>query len=197
MAKRIFDWLASSCGLVALAPAFLFISLWIKLDSSGPVFFRQERVGLGGQLFLIHKFRTMITNSAHNDLKITIENDLRVTRAGRWLRKYKIDELPQLFDVWLGYMSLVGPRPEVPLYVAHYPIDVRELIQSVRPGITDSASIFFKDESILLGKSTDPHQTYINEILPVKLAHYVNYVKDRSFCGDVILILKTVKSLIF
>ena len=198
MNKRIFDLLVSSCALVGLAPAFLFIGLWIKLDSPGPVFFRQERVGYLGQLFYIHKFRTMMVSSqANNGLLITVENDSRVTPTGRWLRKYKIDELPQFYDVWLGNMSLVGPRPEVPLYVAYYPIEVRELIQSVRPGITDNASILFKDESIILGKSDDPNQTYINEILPVKLAHYVNYVNNKSFLTDIELILKTLKALIF
>jgi lipopolysaccharide/colanic/teichoic acid biosynthesis glycosyltransferase len=196
MAKRMFDWLASTCGLLVLAPAFMFIAAWIKLDSPGPVFFRQDRVGLGGQLFRIHKFRTMVTDAERGGLQITVGIDVRITRAGTFLRKYKIDELPQLIDVWLGYMSLVGPRPEVPYYVTYYPTYLQEIIQSVRPGITDNASIHFKDESVMLSKFEDPHQAYIDEILPIKLAYYAEYVKCRSFWGDINLIIKTIKNIL-
>ena len=196
MAKRIFDWLASSVGLLLLAPVLLLLAVWIKLDSAGPVFFRQERVGLGGLLFKIHKFRTMVTDAEKKGLQITVGADARVTRIGHWLRKYKIDELPQLIDVWLGYMSLVGPRPEVPRYVACYPDDVRELVLSVRPGITDKASIEFKDENLILGKAIDPNQAYIKEVLPIKLGYYLEYVKTRTMWGDIVLIFRTFKALV-
>lgn len=196
MAKRLFDWLASTCGLLVLAPVLLLLALWIKLDSPGPVFFRQERVGQGGKLFRIHKFRTMVSDAERRGLQITVGADARVTRVGQWLRKYKIDELPQLFDVWLGNMSLVGPRPEVPRYVACYPADVRDLVLSVRPGITDKASIEFKDENEILGRSVDPNKAYIEEVLPIKLRYYIEYAKSHSLLGDISLILTTIKALI-
>lgn len=197
IAKRFFDWLASGVGLVLLSPLLLALAVWIKLDSSGPIFFRQERVGRGGSLFRIHKFRTMVTDAERLGLQITVGVDARVTRVGHFLRKYKLDELPQLIDVWLGRMSLVGPRPEVPHYVEYYPEDVRALVQSVRPGITDLASIEFKDENEILGKSVNPDQTYITEILPIKLFYYANYVRNRSFIGDIYIIYRTIKSILF
>jgi lipopolysaccharide/colanic/teichoic acid biosynthesis glycosyltransferase len=196
MAKRLFDWLASGLGLIVLSPMLLVLALWIKLDSSGPVFFRQERVGQYGRAFRIHKFRTMVTDAEHRGLQITVGTDARVTRVGQWLRKYKLDELPQLLDVWLGHMSLVGPRPEVPRYVAFYPADLRDVVLSVRPGITDYASIEFKDENEILGSAVDPHMAYVNEVLPIKLRYYVEYVKKRSFLGDISLILKTFAALV-
>ena len=196
MAKRLFDWLASTCGLLALAPVLVVLAVWIKLDSAGPVFFRQERVGRGGKLFRIHKFRTMVTDAERRGLQITVGADARVTRVGQWLRKYKLDELPQLLDVWLGHMSLVGPRPEVPRYVACYPADVRDVVLSVRPGITDRASIEFKDENEILGRATDPHLAYVNEVLPIKLRYYVDYVAHRSFWSDIGIIFATVRALV-
>lgn len=196
MAKRVFDWLASSFGLLLLAPVLVFLAVWIKLDSQGPVFFRQERVGLAGRTFKIHKFRTMVTDAEKKGLQITVGADARVTRVGHWLRKYKLDELPQLLDVWLGRMSLVGPRPEVPRYVACYPADVRDVVLSVRPGITDRASIEFKDENEILGRALDPNQAYIQEVLPIKIRYYVEYVNTRSFFGDVFLILRTIKVIV-
>jgi lipopolysaccharide/colanic/teichoic acid biosynthesis glycosyltransferase len=196
MSKRIFDWLASTCGLLVLSPVLVALALWIKLDSPGPVFFRQERVGQGGRVFRIHKFRTMVTNAERLGLQITVGADARVTRLGQWLRKYKLDELPQLLDVWLGHMSLVGPRPEVPRYVACYPADVREVVLSVRPGITDRASIEFKDENEILGRAADPHLAYVNEVLPVKLGYYIDYVAQRSFWSDIGIILMTIRALV-
>jgi lipopolysaccharide/colanic/teichoic acid biosynthesis glycosyltransferase len=196
MSKRIFDWLASGLGLLVLSPVLLALALWIKLDSPGPVFFRQERVGQGGRVFRIHKFRTMVTNAERLGLQITVGADARVTRVGHWLRKYKLDELPQLLDVWLGHMSLVGPRPEVPRYVACYPADVREVVLSVRPGITDRASIEFKDENEILGRASDPHLAYVNEVLPVKLGYYIDYVAQRSFWSDIGIILMTIRALV-
>ncbi len=196
MAKRLFDWLASGLGLLLLSPVLLVLAVWIKLDSSGPVFFRQERVGQFGRLFRIHKFRTMVTDAERLGLQITVGADSRVTRVGQWLRKYKLDELPQLLDVWLGHMSLVGPRPEVPRYVACYPADVRELVLSVRPGITDRASIEYRDENEVLGNSVNPHDTYINEILPIKISYYLEYVNNRTFMDDLMIIFVTLRALI-
>ena len=196
MAKRLFDWLASGIGLVLLAPLLLVLAVWIKLDSSGPVFFRQERVGRGGTLFRIHKFRTMVSDAERRGLQITVGADARVTRVGQWLRKYKLDELPQLLDVWLGHMSLVGPRPEVPRYVACYPAEVRDVVLSVRPGITDRASIEFKDENLILGRAADPDKAYVEEILPIKLKYYVEYIETNSLLGDVKLIIRTFAALI-
>jgi len=193
--KRLFDWLASGVGLLLLAPLLLILAICIKLDSPGPVFFRQERVGLGGKQFRIHKFRTMVTDAEKRGLQITVGADARVTRVGKWLRKHKLDELPQLLDVWLGDMSLVGPRPEVPRYVECYPVDVRDLVLSVRPGITDRASIEFKDENLILGRSADPNRAYVEEVLPIKLTYYLEYVNSRSFFGDIALILKTLRAL--
>lgn len=196
MTKRIFDWLASGLGLVLLAPLLVVLAVWIKLDSPGPVFFRQERVGKGGKLFRIHKFRTMVTDAEKRGLQITVGADARVTRVGQWLRKYKLDELPQLIDVWLGSMSLVGPRPEVPRYVACYPADVREKVLSVRPGITDKASIEFKDENEILGRAVDPNKAYIEEVLPIKLGYYLEYIQTQSMLGDIRLIFRTFTALI-
>jgi lipopolysaccharide/colanic/teichoic acid biosynthesis glycosyltransferase len=196
MAKRVFDWLASTLGLLVLTPLLLVLAVWIKLDSPGPVFFRQERVGQGGRIFRIHKFRTMVSDAERRGLQITVGADLRVTRVGQWLRKYKLDELPQLLDVWLGHMSLVGPRPEVPRYVAFYPADLRDVVLSVRPGITDRASIEFKDENEILGRATDPHMAYVGEVLPIKLRYYVEYIQTRTLLGDIKLIFRTFKALL-
>jgi lipopolysaccharide/colanic/teichoic acid biosynthesis glycosyltransferase len=196
MMKRFFDFIASSFGLLMLFPVLLVLAFWIKIDSPGPIFFRQLRVGLGGKPLRIHKFRTMAVNAELQGLQITVGADPRVTRAGKFLRKYKLDELPQLIDVWVGAMSLVGPRPEVPRYVAHYPDDVRKLILSVRPGITDRASIEFKDENEILGKAVDPHLAYINEVLPIKIRYYQEYVLNHSMLLDIRIIFATFKALI-
>ena len=191
IAKRLFDLLASGLGLVFLAPLFIAIAIAIKWESPGPVFFRQERVGRFGKSFRIHKFRTMTVDSERNGLQITVGADPRVTRVGLRLRKYKLDELAQLIDVFVGSMSLVGPRPEVPAYVACYPSDAAHIILSVRPGITDRASIEFKDENEILGKASDPHKTYIEEVLPIKIRFYLDYVETRSFVGDLSIIIAT------
>lgn len=195
ISKRIFDLLASVLGLLLLAPILLLIAIAIKLDSRGPVFFRQERVGQNGKSFLIHKFRTMTTDAEQRGPQITVGADIRVTRIGAMLRKYKLDELAQLIDVVRGEMSLVGPRPEVPRYVACYPDDVRALVLSVKPGITDLASIEYKDENEILGKAKDPQYAYVHEVLPVKLRYYVNYVQTRSFLGDIQIILLTLQAI--
>ena len=192
--KRLFDMICSGCGLLLLSPLFLIIALLIKLESNGPVFFRQERVGLRGRIFRIHKFRTMVVDTEHNGLQITIGEDKRITKVGAVLRKYKLDELAQLIDVFLGEMSLVGPRPEVQKYSAYYPEAIRAEILSIRPGITDWASIQFKDENMLLERSPNPEKTYIEDILPIKQRYYVEYVNNRSFLGDIKIIIKTLDS---
>lgn len=195
MIKRLFDVLASGLGLLVLAPVLLVIALAVKLDSAGPVLFRQERVGRLGRTFRIHKFRTMVTDAESRGLQITTGADARVTRVGGVLRKYKLDELPQLMDVFVGHMSLVGPRPEVPRYVACYPPQVRDVVLSVRPGMTDWASIRFRDENTILGQSADPLSAYINEVLPIKIGYYTEYVRSRTFWGDLRIIFATLWAL--
>ena len=190
--KRLFDFIASFFGLILLAPIFVLIALWIKIDSRGPIFFRQERVGLQDSLFRIHKFRTMILDAEKKGKQITVGADSRITTVGVFLRKYKLDELPQLIDVLVGDMSLVGPRPEVPKYIDCYSDDEKHDVLSVKPGITDNASIEFRDENELLASSDDPEATYINEVLPKKIALYRKYVRERSFFGDVAIIFKTI-----
>lgn len=196
MAKRLFDLLLSTLGLLALAPLLLFIAVLIKLDSPGPVMFRQERVGRFGRPFRIHKFRTMRHEPAGQGLQITVGADRRITRVGGFLRASKLDELPQLLDVWLGDMSLVGPRPEVPRYVVHYPAGLREKVLSVRPGITDIASIEYRDESAVLARASDPEHAYIHEVLPHKLALAARYVERSSIWLDVWLIWRTVVAIV-
>ena len=184
--KRLFDIAASAIGLLLLAPVLLGIAIWIKRDSPGPVFFRQERIGRHGQPFRIYKFRSMRQNNA--GLQITVGEDARITRSGRFIRAYKLDELPQLINVLLGDMSIVGPRPEVPRYVALYPAEVRAEVLSVRPGITDLASVQYRSESTLLAQSSNPEQTYVDTILPAKLALCRQYVRERSFWLDLHII---------
>jgi len=192
MMKRLFDFIASFHGLILLSPIFVLAALWIKIDSRGPIFFRQERVGFQGSLFRIHKFRTMVLDAEKKGKQITVGADSRITTVGSFLRKYKLDELPQLIDVFVGDMSLVGPRPEVPRYIDCYSDDEKHDVLSVKPGITDNASIEFRDENELLAGSKDPEAVYINEVLPKKIALYRKYVKERSFFGDVSIIFKTI-----
>ncbi|MDI4632526.1 sugar transferase [Pelomonas sp. V22] len=193
MAKRGFDIVCAALGLALLAPVLVALALWVKLDSPGPVFFRQERVGRHGRNFLIHKFRTMRVDNAGP--QITIGADPRITRSGAWLRRYKLDELPQLWDVLRGAMSLVGPRPEVPKYVALYPEELRRLVLSVRPGITDPASLRYRNESERLAAAADPEREYIEVVMPAKLALAADYVREASLGGDLRLILSTLAAL--
>lgn len=195
MSKRLFDLLASLCGLALLAPLFALAALWIRLDSPGPVFFRQQRVGRHGKLFSIYKFRTMLTQASPK-LQLTVGLDPRITRAGKFLRRYKLDELPQLINVLQGTMSLVGPRPEVPRYVACYPPAVRAIVLSVAPGITDWAAILYRDENDILGRAADPERAYLDTILPAKLEYYVRYVRERSFWSDLRIIFSTLSALV-
>ena len=184
--KRAFDLAASGIGLLLLSPLLLALAVWIRLDSPGPVFFRQERIGLRGRPFRIYKFRSMRVD--HSGPQITVGADDRITRSGHIIRAYKLDELPQLLNVFLGDMSLVGPRPEVPRYVALYPADVRAEVLSVRPGITDLASVQYRSESTLLAQSANPERTYVDTILPAKLALCRQYVRERSLWLDLKII---------
>jgi lipopolysaccharide/colanic/teichoic acid biosynthesis glycosyltransferase len=193
--KRLFDLCATVPGLMVLAPLLAGISLWIKLDSPGPVLFKQIRVGRLGRPFQVYKFRSMVADAATRGLELTTGKDLRITRAGRFLRRFKLDELPQLFNVVKGEMSLVGPRPEVPRYVALYPEAVRGLVLSIPPGITDRASIEFRNENSMLDGSVDPEQTYIHEILPIKLGYYAEYARQHTTRGDVLIILRTIAAI--
>jgi lipopolysaccharide/colanic/teichoic acid biosynthesis glycosyltransferase len=189
MAKRLFDIGISLLGLVLLAPLLGILALWIKLDSPGPVFFRGARVGRGGRLFRIYKFRTMIADAAQRGPGITAAQDPRVTQAGRFLRRFKLDELPQLLNVLKGEMSLVGPRPEDPRYVALYTAEQRRVLD-VRPGITGIASLHFRHEEALLS-GDDWQRRYIEEIMPQKLALELAYLEHPSLAQDVAILLKT------
>lgn len=195
MAKRLFDMVFALLGLAVLFPFFCIIALLIKLDSKGPVFFRQMRVGRGGVLFRIHKFRSMDLNSESVG-RLTVGNDSRVTRIGHFLRRYKIDELPQLIDVVVGNMSLVGPRPEVQEFIDCYPSEVKLEVLSVRPGITDLASIEMVDENEILAKYTDSRKAYIEQILPIKQQYYVDYVRNNSLFEDINIIFKTLYKIV-
>ncbi len=196
MLKRLFDISLAVLGLIIFLPLFLTIAIWIKLDSPGPVFFRQERVGRGGKHFQIFKFRTMISEAESKGLRLTTSNDSRITSSGRFLRKTKLDELPQMFNIIKSEMSFVGPRPEVPEYVKFYSDLQKEVILSVRPGITDEASIKFRNENELLALATEPQKEYIEVILPQKLSLYMKYVEKRSFWVDLKIIFSTVSKLI-
>ena len=190
MLKRMFDLVLAMLGLIALSPAMLAAALAVRLDSPGPVLYRQQRIGRGFQPFEILKFRTMVEHADQIGGQITAGADSRVTRVGRWLRKTKIDELPQLINVIKGEMSLVGPRPELPKYVEMFRDDYEEIL-SARPGITDAASIKFRDEASCLGQAEDPEHEYVTRILPAKIALAKKYVEQSSLALDVTLIAKT------
>ena len=190
MAKRLFDIVSSGIGLLCLAPIFVVMAIWIKLDSRGPVFYRQTRVGRYGHDFRIFKFRSMRVGS-DKGRQITVgERDPRITRSGYFIRRYKIDELPQLINVFLGDMSIVGPRPEVRKYVDLYSEEQRKVFQ-VRPGITDLASIKYRNENELLSQVDDPDTYYIDVIMPDKLAINLEYIRHQSFMGDIKIIFNT------
>ena len=188
MWKRAFDIGFSFGTLLILVPLLIAMALWIKFDSPGPVFFRQTRVGRGGREFRICKFRTMRADAEQRGPQLTIGADRRITRSGAWLRKYKVDEIPQFFNVLFGDMSIVGPRPEVRRYVDLYAPATRQSVLSVRPGITDLASIEYRDENELLAASADPERTYVEQVLPAKLALSERYIRERSFLGDLRII---------
>lgn len=189
--KRIFDIICSGLGLIVLSPFLLFVALRIKMGSDGPVFFKQIRVGEKGKEFKILKFRTMVVDAEKLGRQITVGNDNRITKIGAFLRKYKIDELPQLINVFKGDMSLVGPRPEVPRYVNMYTDEQRKVLD-VKPGITDLASIRYRDENELLGKAENPDEFYINTIMPDKLALNMEYINKSNVFLDIYIILQTI-----
>ena len=196
MAKRLFDLIGASLALLLLAPLLLVVALAIRLDSPGPVFFRQERVGRRGVPFRIHKFRTMRVDAPALGPQVTVGRDPRITRVGHWLRDRRIDELPQFIDVLLGRMSLVGPRPEVPRFVAHYPATLAAQVLAVRPGITDPASLAHIDEASLLAGSADPERTYIDQILPHKLALQAQYAASATLWSDLAVLGRTLRVLL-
>lgn len=190
MMKRLFDIIASGLGLLVLSPLFLILAIWIKLDSKGPVFYRQVRVGKDNKDFRIFKFRSMRVGSDKGSLVTIGGRDPRITRSGYIIRKLKLDELPQLINVFVGDMSLVGPRPEVRHYVNYWTPEQMHVLD-VRPGITDPASIKFRNENELMEQAQDPEDYYINVIMQEKLKLYLDYVEHHSFWGDIGLIFKT------
>ena len=194
MTKRLFDLLGATVALLLLAPLLLVVAAAIKLDSPGPVFFRQQRVGRGGVPFRIHKFRTMRDGAL--GLQLTVGDDPRITRVGRWLRRTRIDELPQFIDVLQGTMSLVGPRPEVPRYVEHYPPALRERVLSVRPGITDPVSLAYADEGERLARAADPEREYVEVLLPRKLQAAAAYAERATLWTDLGVLLRSVRVLL-
>ena len=189
VAKRLFDLLTAALALILLSPLLLAVALWVRIDSPGPVFYRQERIGRHGVPFRIHKFRSMRNDAG--GLQLTVGTDPRITRAGAWMRDRRLDELPQLIDVLQGTMSLVGPRPEVPRYVAHYPAALREQALSVRPGITDPASLQHLDEATLLAAAADPEREYIEHILPAKLQQAADYAERATLATDLQVLWRT------
>src|SRR5690606_2698430 len=194
--KRLFDIVMSFIGLVLLSPIFLVIAIWIKLDSKGPVFYKQNRVGKDGKDFKIFKFRSMRQGSDKQGLITVGGRDPRVTNSGYYIRKYKLDEFPQLINVFLGDMSIVGPRPEVRKYVDLYTEEQLKVL-SVRPGITDIASIKYRNENELLEKAEDADKMYIEIIMPDKLKYNLEYINKKSFIYDIRLIFETLLRIIF
>ena len=190
--KRIFDLFWATVGLLLLWPLFLVIAGLIKLEDRGPVLYRQSRIGWKGRPFWIWKFRTMVVNADRVGPALTVGRDIRITRVGQWLRATKIDELPQLFNVWMGEMSLVGPRPEVSKYVDLYSPEQRRVME-LKPGITDSASVKYRRESDLLGASEDPEWVYIHEVMPEKIRINLTYAKNATLWTDFRVILQTLK----
>lgn len=190
VAKRIFDIVSALLILVLLMPIFVFIAIWILADSRGGIFYRQIRVGKNGKLFQLIKFRSMKKN-ADKAGQLTVGNDSRVTRSGRFIRRTKLDEFPQLINIIKGEMSVVGPRPEVPKYVELYTANQRKVL-SVKPGLTDFASLEFIAEQEILGKSDNPEKTYIEEILPKKLELNLIYIQQKSLWLDIKLIFRTI-----
>jgi lipopolysaccharide/colanic/teichoic acid biosynthesis glycosyltransferase len=188
--KLLFDLTFAFSGLLILSPLFAAIAVWIRLDSPGPALFRQVRVGQNGREFRICKFRTMHVDAEQVGPQVSRGDDPRITRSGRFLRTYKLDELPQLINVLRGEMSLVGPRPEVPKYVAAYPEAYREIL-TVKPGMTDYAALEYLDENELLRGVADPEKKYLEEILPVKIELSRTYLKNRSGFTDIVLIFRT------
>jgi len=192
--KRLFDILSSLIVLILLSPLLIIISLWIILDSKGGAFYKQERIGKNQKPFGLYKFRSMRPDSDKKG-QITIGNDNRITKVGKFIRKYKIDELPQLFNILKGDMSVVGPRPEVKKYVDLY-TDEQLKVLNVKPGLSDYASIEYFDEQTVLGKAKDPNKEYIEVVMPAKLKLNLKYIKDKSLLTDLKIIFKTLRKII-
>jgi lipopolysaccharide/colanic/teichoic acid biosynthesis glycosyltransferase len=194
IAKRAFDVGAALLGIALLSPLLVVIGIAVKLDSRGPALFRQTRVGRGGIPFDIYKFRTMVVNAEHLGGQLTTAADLRITKCGRWLRATKLDELPQLINVLKGDMSLVGPRPEVPKYVAFYTPDQRPVL-ALTPGITDPASIKYRNEGAILARAADPEQMYVEIIMPEKIRLNLEYAATATLRRDASVVLRTLLSI--
>jgi lipopolysaccharide/colanic/teichoic acid biosynthesis glycosyltransferase len=192
--KRAFDLLLAVPGLIVISPVLLIAACAIFFDDGGPVFFKQVRVGRDGKLFKIWKYRTMVVNAEKSGGQLTVGGDRRVTRVGKLLRKTKLDELPQLFNVIAGEMSMVGPRPEVPRYVEMYAEGQRQVL-ALNPGITDEASIKYRAESEVLAQSTDPERTYVEELMPEKIELNMQYARHASMATDIMVILRTIGKL--
>jgi lipopolysaccharide/colanic/teichoic acid biosynthesis glycosyltransferase len=194
LSKRAFDFVAALLGMTCLSPLFLVIAVLIQLDSRGPVIFKQERIGRGLRPFFIYKFRTMVKDAFTLGSVITVGEDPRITRVGHFLRRTKLDELPQLLNVLKGDMSIVGPRPEVRRYVEAYRQDYEEVLK-VRPGMTDLASLKFRDEAAILGTFDDPEDVYLKRILPEKVKLGKAYARGSSLCFDIAVIVRTLTAL--
>jgi lipopolysaccharide/colanic/teichoic acid biosynthesis glycosyltransferase len=189
--KYRIDFFLALIFVLSLSPILLIIALWIKLDSSGPVLFKQTRVGKDKKSFVIFKFRTMVVDAESKGKQLTVGNDPRITRCGRFLRAYKLDELPQLLNILRGDMSFIGPRPEVPQYVSLYN-EMQLRVLSVRPGLSDEASIKYRNENLLLEEATNPEQLYLEKIMPDKIQLNLSYIQTISFKKDIQIMIKTI-----
>ncbi len=190
--KRVFDIVASALGIVILSPLYLYIAVWIKLSSKGPIFYVQKRVGQGGKEFNLYKFRSMVVDADKRGPGVTSSDDPRITKVGKFIRDTKIDELPQLFNVLKGDMSFVGPRPELKKFVDAKAKEYEKVL-SIKPGITDNAAIAFRDEEQIMSQYNDKERAYIDIVLPQKIELYYKYIDNISFINDIKLILKTLK----
>ena len=194
--KRLFDITLSIPGLILLSPLFIILAIWIKKDSKGPVFYKQIRIGKGGKEFYLYKFRSMRQGADKQGLLTVGGKDPRITKSGSFIRTYKLDEFPQLINVLKGDMSIVGPRPEVPKYVALYTRDQQKVL-SVKPGISDWASIYFRNENELLAQAENPEEFYVSEVMPQKLLMNLKYINNNSLFIDVKIIFNTIKMVLF
>jgi lipopolysaccharide/colanic/teichoic acid biosynthesis glycosyltransferase len=195
-AKRLVDVALAGVALVLLSPLMAVVAVAVRIDSAGPVLFRQERVGRAGRPFRIHKFRTMVVDAERRGLPLTVGDDRRITRVGRFLRRHRLDELPQLVDIIKGDMSLVGPRPELPRYVATYPPHLRERALALKPGLTDPASLANLDESERLAQAADAEREYIDVLLPAKLELSIGYAQRATVVSDLRVLAKTIGRLL-
>lgn len=194
--RRLLDIVVAFLALLLLSPLMGVLAIWIRLDSPGPALFRQARVGRGGRIFQMHKFRTMTVDAPTRGLPLTVGDDPRITRSGRWLRRRRLDELPQLWDVLRGEMALVGPRPEVPRYVAHYPPALKDRVLSLRPGLTDPSTLAALDEAAVLAAAVDPEREYIEVLLPRKLQVAADYAERASLRSDLGVLAQTLRRLL-